>query len=172
MTPDRKRVIGMSKRNVGRVLATGLAAGGLVLMMGSPGNAAATETDIATAVSSVPSDAQTHCRVLINEAAGCFRKYGDSWYVQDEGADGLQTYVKWTNQLYNSSGNWVNYRTGTCHNQLGAYNWGVCNKDYYEDSSVNALGGVGSRVSFEVCVDGVISDTCVAYAGGWVYNDA
>jgi hypothetical protein len=132
---------------------------------------AADDDNYASPSSAAAAQASDLCRVLLNQAAGCFKKYGDAFYVQDQGADGLETFVQWENQLKNSASSWVGYRSGACRNSLGAYNWGVCNKDFYENSTTNNQGGKGSRIRFRVCVDGVFSDDCTSYSE-WLYNDA
>ncbi|MFI5924760.1 hypothetical protein ACIA3K_02140 [Micromonospora sp. NPDC051543] len=98
---------------------------------------------------SPPSDliCATHKQGNVN-AKGCLRLYGDQWWsVNVRGED---MYLVWKNTLWNGA-SWVLYREGTCFNDLGAGSWGVCNKDYYENSSVNAFGYKGSELIFQVC---------------------
>jgi hypothetical protein len=98
---------------------------------------------------------------------GCFKKYGDQWWVRDTGTD-VTAYaaILWENHLKDASGSWGLYRSGECDNGLGDGQWGVCNKDYYEDSSRNAWGGYGSRLRWRSC--GVYG--CTGWSN-WVYND-
>ncbi|MEU9465019.1 hypothetical protein [Streptomyces sp. NPDC048312] len=100
----------------------------------------------------------------------CFVKYGDVLgvtYLAWEG-EPVRTSVQWTNRLKNAAGAWVTYRQGECFNDNGfASDWAVCNKDFYESSSVNALGGKGSQISIKFCRKGV----CVS-PSGWINNDA
>ncbi len=65
-------------------------------------------------------------------AIACFDPYGDRWYVKDTAADSASAEARWNNYLSNEL-----YRTGICRNSLGAGRWGVCNKNYYEQSTVH-----------------------------------
>ncbi|MEU3776942.1 hypothetical protein AB0F11_27815 [Streptomyces sp. NPDC032472] len=82
-------------------------------------------------------------------ARGCFRTYGDQWWVLDTDTPYAAIAV-WENELWDGD-SWEPYRNGQCENKLGEGHWGVCNKDYYEDSSRNAYGGYGSRVRWRAC---------------------
>ncbi|WP_298183229.1 hypothetical protein [Saccharomonospora sp.] len=52
-------------------------------------------------------------------------------------ADGASAVVYWDNYRDGEL-----YRYGRCENRLGSGNWGVCNKNYYE----------GSTLEYQVCV--------------------
>ncbi|MGW1958359.1 hypothetical protein ACWCPI_37370 [Streptomyces sp. NPDC001920] len=107
--------------------------------------AAASEIDYAVA-GSPPSD-----RICTSAqgSTGCFRKYGDQWWVLDTDSP-YAAIVNWENQLWDGA-SWRSYRNGNCENLLGEGNWGVCNKDYYENSSLNAYGSYGSRLRWRAC---------------------
>lgn len=97
----------------------------------------------------------------------CFELHGDRIWVYDARGDGLATYGQWQNYLRNPSRTWVLYREGTCKNSLGHGHWGVCDKDFYEDStSPNAVGGQGSGLRIAACTSKVCNgiDT-------WVRNN-
>ncbi|MEH6374324.1 hypothetical protein V7793_08295 [Streptomyces sp. KLMMK] len=113
------------------------------------------EDDMATATSARPLPGD-HCEKVEdgagpgNVAYGCFKTYGDSWIIQDSKGEGAQTYIYWENWLYDGA-RWRPYRHGRCNNDLGAPNWGQCNKDYYESGSTNYFGKKGSQMRFQVC---------------------
>ncbi|WP_019854254.1 hypothetical protein [Actinopolyspora mortivallis] len=71
------------------------------------------------------------CSEPIPGAIACFEPYGDKYWVKDTVADGHSAAADWDNYR---NGNW--YRQGGCVNSLGKGNWGVCNKNHYEDSTV------------------------------------
>ncbi|WP_329375092.1 hypothetical protein [Streptomyces sp. NBC_01483] len=101
----------------------------------------------------------------------CFRKNGDQWFVYDGSEDLLSPEAEWQNRLAYDNGNtWQNspiYRSGSCENLWPAGNWGVCNKDYYESSSLNKIGGHGSQVRFRLCPN---RDFCSGWSG-WIDNN-
>ena len=101
----------------------------------------------------------------INAATACFSMSGDDWYVLDRFPDGLAVYVNWQNQLMNNVGSWSLYRSGQCRSNLGTSNWGVCYKDYYENSTANnAYGGKGSQLRWQACADaGAAPDICSSW---------
>ncbi|MFD2078576.1 hypothetical protein SAMN05421678_11367 [Actinopolymorpha cephalotaxi] len=73
----------------------------------------------------------------------CFKRHGDVIWVQSTAGD-----ARWENWLRNSTG-WHKWRSGECTNtHIG---WGYCNKDFYEDSSKNILGGYGSGLRLQSC---------------------
>ncbi|WP_412074691.1 hypothetical protein ACLF6K_00540 [Streptomyces xanthophaeus] len=153
------------KRATASVVALALGAAASVLGTSSTASAAAWEVDYATPASSV------QCAYDITYPGGigsvCFQKYGDVWKVGRSYYETSRTSVQWVNQLKNSSGSWVTYREGECFNDLGHSTFGTCNKDYYENSSRNALGGYGSRLAFKAC----LVSSCSAQSP-WVYNDS
>ncbi|MFD9396536.1 hypothetical protein ACFWBB_39100 [Streptomyces sp. NPDC060000] len=62
-----------------------------------------------------------------------FNSNGDNWWVLDDLVDGKSVAVKWKN--------WRNgglYRQGVCINSHSAPSWAVCNKNFYEDSTLTA----------------------------------
>ncbi|MFJ8795802.1 hypothetical protein [Streptomyces sp. NPDC102462] len=95
----------------------------------------------------------------------CFRKNGDQWFIYDGSAGGWPS-VDWENQLVDKDGIWHSYRSGECVNPWPYDNWGVCNKDYYESSTLNKLGGRGSQVRFRLCQDG----GCTRWSA-WIDNN-
>ncbi|GAA2756036.1 hypothetical protein [Actinopolymorpha rutila] len=102
---------------------------------------AAFEDDVATP-GTHPSFASGEC-VTGRGYEVCFKRYGDVIWVQ--GSPGSAV---WENWLRNSTG-WHKWRTGECVNTHSG--WGYCNKDFYEDSSKNALGGHGSGLRLQSC---------------------
>lgn len=91
--------------------------------------AASFETDYAVA-GSVPGGLEC---TAITGAKICFEKDGDKWWVKDTKQDGASAVAYWINIR-----NLATYREGACVNSLGYNKWGVCNKNYYEDSGVYA----------------------------------
>lgn len=93
-------------------------------------------------------------------AGGCFKRYGDEWWVTQNALYGEKVYVDWENYLlapgpFFGGSHWELYRTGRCYlNTLSEFAWGVCNKDYYEHSSTNFYGLKGSQLRWRVCVQG------------------
>lgn len=75
--------------------------------------------------------------ISITGAIACFDADGDQWWVKDTAADSASAEVDWDNYLNGSL-----YRSGICRNSLGANTWGVCNKNYYEDSYIEFLAAV------------------------------
>ncbi|MFF7791581.1 hypothetical protein [Streptomyces sp. NPDC007991] len=107
-------------------------------------------------------------------AKGCFTRYGDKWSIQDSLAEGDQTFIYWENWLWNGS-SWMPYRYGECSNNLGAPNWGACNKDYYESSSTNYYKDQGSRVRFQTCRRDLLNTACTPSNisdAPWINNNA
>lgn len=136
------------KRSVVLVTAVLMAVAGLV--MASP--AAAFETD--TAVSANPpleigNHESSVCKTMTG-AAACFQKYGDVLWVEDTASNGASASVYWENYLWNGS-SWVFWRQGKCVNSLGNLHWGKCDKDFYEDSTLNPLGSRGSGIRVYPC---------------------
>lgn len=110
----------------------------------------------------------------VGASQGCFKKYGDNWWVKSGNPDDFVR-VEWRNQLWNPNynpgvGAWDDYRSGYCEAfDIGVGSWGVCAKDYYENSSVNYFSGRGSRVIWRICE--YYSDTCSTWSL-WTLNDA
>lgn len=69
--------------------------------------------------------------VSVTGATACFEHYGDRWWVKDTAADSASAEARWDNYRNGSL-----YRSGICRNGLGNGKWGVCNKNYYEDSTL------------------------------------
>jgi len=91
--------------------------------------AAALEVNYAVAGSLPPrSELSCHWRSAVEI---CYEAYGDRWWVQDQDADGASAAVHWFNYRSGSL-----YRTGLCVNSLGNGEWGQCNKNYYENSTL------------------------------------
>ncbi|MET7426500.1 hypothetical protein [Dactylosporangium sp. NPDC005555] len=79
---------------------------------------------------------------------GCFERYGDRFYVYAGNMTDGTPRVYWTNDLKDAAGNWVPYRTGVCYGEYYADSTVVCNKDFYENSTVRSGGVSGSRIRF------------------------
>lgn len=100
--------------------------------------------------------------VCISEAVGqtCFEKYGDKIWVASGNGSLVMAY--WSNWLWNGS-SWQLYREGFC--QTKSVQFGVCNKDFYEDSTYpNAYGSRGSGIRLSLCA-GVCTPEI------WIRND-
>jgi hypothetical protein len=123
----------------------------------------AAETDYA--VAATPSASVNDNCVSYTGVKACFEKYGDKIWVLDTAPDGYRADGAWHNDLWNGS-SWVDYRLGTCRNTLGSGRWGYCNKDFYEDDTLNAKGGRGSAIMLWACDEGPCS------ADIWIRNDA
>ncbi|MEU2026272.1 hypothetical protein ABZ565_29585 [Streptomyces sp. NPDC016469] len=62
-----------------------------------------------------------------------FQSYGDVWWLLDGLADGKSVAVKWWNMR-----NGKLIRQGVCINNHGSPSWAKCNKDFAEDSTLEA----------------------------------
>lgn len=93
------------------------------------GVSAAVETELDRAVAGDPPSG-LEC-VSTTGARACFEKQGDKWWVLDTAADSASADAVWQNYRNGSL-----HRQGICRNSLGNGKWGVCNKNYYEDSGV------------------------------------
>ncbi len=109
------------------------------------------EWDTAVAADSNPTtDVLGNCTDMVG-AKACFERHGDRWWVLDTDGDGHSATASWENWLLDGSSS-VLWRNGSCVNKLGKGHWGVCNKDYYEDGSVNVFGSRGSALEWQACV--------------------
>lgn len=129
----------------------------------SVSTAATWETDTAVAgtpPSGLPCKSTTGVTV-------CFEANGDILWVKDTVSDGYAAIASWENYLRDTSGNWQFYRHGECDNKLSAGHWGYCNKDFYEDTSLNEYGGHGSGLRLYPCTSSVCSTDYL-----WVRNNA
>lgn len=93
------------------------------------GVAAAVATEYNQAVAGTPPSGLP-C-IKTTGATACFEAYGDKWWVKDTAADSASADAVWQNYRDGSL-----YRQGICRNSLGNGEWGVCNKNYYEDSGL------------------------------------
>ncbi|RJL35667.1 hypothetical protein [Bailinhaonella thermotolerans] len=118
-----------------------------VVLGGSPASAD-DAFDHASSSSAPPQDA--HC-TSVGSVRGCFREYGDSWWLYNPSGTG-RVYIKWWNWLYSSSRTWELHRMGMCFSD-DQQGWAKCNKDYYEMGTVNKFGDEGSRLEWYVCKD-------------------
>jgi hypothetical protein len=105
-----------------------------------------------TAVAGTPPEEGFHgdC-VTMPGAKACFERHGDRWWVLDTVGDGHSATASWKNWLLDGSSS-VLWRNGSCVNKLGKDHWGVCNKEYWEDRSLNVLGSTGSSLEWQACV--------------------
>ena len=130
------------------------------------------EVDTAVAGSRPPSTGVS-CRSYVDDGGrllseACFQLHGDKIWVRDDLVDGHAAVGAWQNYLRDPSGTWVLYRYGRCDNKMGAGSWGVCDKNFYEDTtSPNALGGTGSGLRLFACTS---VDCIFPYA--WIRNNA
>ncbi|MGJ7908063.1 hypothetical protein ACOQFL_16480 [Actinopolyspora sp. H202] len=74
----------------------------------------------------------------------CYEAAGDHWWVQDQASDGASAVVYWENLRSGSL-----YRSGFCVNSLSSGQWGQCNKNYYENSTLNGFPCTWDRSSNE-----------------------
>jgi hypothetical protein len=95
----------------------------------------------------------------------CFQKYGDKVWVRNTSLLYAE-YGHYSNWLRDNNSNWVFWRNGDCGVDFNG--WGYCNKDMYEDSSHNALGGYGSGIRLYPCD---FEFGCTSYYT-WVRNNA
>lgn len=95
----------------------------------SQGVVAAVDSELNQAVAGNPPSGLP-C-VKTTGATACFEASGDKWWVKDTAGDGASAEAFWQNYRNGSL-----YRTGVCRNSLGNGEWGVCNKNYYEDSGL------------------------------------
>ncbi len=70
--------------------------------------------------------------VSITGADTRFRGKGDEWWVKDTSRDGYSAVARWWNYLADGT----LHRQGACKNSMGYGDWGICNKDYSESSTV------------------------------------
>ncbi|MEF2528980.1 MULTISPECIES: hypothetical protein [Streptomyces] len=113
---------------------------------------------------SLPSDALC---MSVTSGNGCFRKYGDQFWVRNWDSPGTGLEVRWENALWDGS-RWQTYRTGSCSAyELNTGQWGVCNKDFYENSSTNKWGFKGSQVRWRI-----VAGTSFGPWSPWHLNDA
>ena len=116
----------------------------------SGGPTAAAAPEFNRAEPSGPPPSTVPCAVTTG-ARACFQAYGDRWWVQDTAPDSASAEARWRN--YHSDGSL--HRLGVCRNSLGNGNWGVCNKNYNEGTSIQWRACVydGSRNVLVRCSD-------------------
>ncbi|MEV5084528.1 hypothetical protein AB0K74_39105 [Streptomyces sp. NPDC056159] len=102
----------------------------------------------------------------VTSGNGCFRKYGDQFWVRNWDSPKVSLEVRWQNELWDGQ-RWQLYRLGTCSAyQLNTGQWGVCNKDFYENTSTNAYKSQGSRVRWQI-----VTGTTFGAWSSWHLND-
>ncbi len=102
----------------------------ILTLLLSTASAAAVAVEFNRAVASGPPP-QTLACASTTGALACYQQDGDRWWVQDTASDGASAEAFWENRR-----NGDLYRHGICRNSLGNGTWGVCNKNYYEDSTI------------------------------------
>ena len=75
------------------------------------------------------------CRTAGSGAKGCFRAYGETFWLKDTAKDGQSPQIRWSS----STG-----RSGTIVGHLGAGKWGYVNKAF----------GESTDITFRVCAGG------------------
>jgi hypothetical protein len=70
----------------------------------------------------------TYYCTAITGANVCYKPAGDLLYVKDLREDGQSAVAEWL--VMPDSG--TTWRDGSCVNKLGAFHWGVCNKNFEE----------------------------------------
>jgi hypothetical protein len=98
----------------------------------APAQAAPTYEWNTAAAASYTSAIQDMPCVSLTGAQACWQQNGDDMWVYDSEPDGNSATFSWYN--YNKAGTLV--RQGSCVNKRGAYNWGKCNKDFAEGTSI------------------------------------
>jgi hypothetical protein len=107
--------------------------------------------EVDTAVAGTPPAFSANECTNNNVTKVCFEPHGDKVWVLDLASDGNAASGLWENYLWNG-GAWQLYRQGMCMNKLSYGHWGVCNKDFYEDSTnPNAYGSKGSGLRIYAC---------------------
>lgn len=104
-----------------------------------PGTALAVDYEYDNGVQGTP-PATFLCADPVPEVRVCYERGGDKWWVQDRKADHKSAIVEWANYRNNSL-----YRTGRCVNSHEAGSWASCNKNYYEDSTLQGYQGLWNR---------------------------
>jgi hypothetical protein len=125
----------------------------VAMALPNPAMAAGYEWDYAVA-GTVPDGLKC---ASITGAKICYELDGDRWWVKDTSADHASAVARWQNYR-----NGVLYREGGCRNSLGSGEWGVCNKNYYEDSGVYA----------KVCVVDFSENTERCSADSYIFQEA
>ncbi|MEV4658637.1 hypothetical protein [Micromonospora sp. NPDC049301] len=100
-------------------------------VMATPASAApAYETNYA--VRGTPPSSGLSCRPVSGVLQACFEAYGDKWWLRRDSSAYSGVGIEWENYRNGSL-----YRNGECVSYLPVGTWGVCNKDYYEDSTLS-----------------------------------
>ncbi|MEO3748778.1 hypothetical protein [Plantactinospora sp. B5E13] len=127
----------MTARTLVRVLASVAASIAVVMAVSSPAAAVSYEKNVGTYTTASPNyGASGHWVQSVNNTSNhlaVFQAEGDRWWILDNVKDGKSVVVVWYNYR-----NGTLYRTGECKNNHGAPSWAVCNKNYYEDSTIYA----------------------------------
>ncbi|MEU5942613.1 hypothetical protein ABZ807_26360 [Micromonospora sp. NPDC047548] len=125
----------MSVRNFMRALTALVGGISIVMAASSPAAAITYEKNIGTKTMVGPSYWQSgywfQGAERTSNNLGVFQANGDKWWVLDNIKDGKSVVVVWYNYRNGSL-----IRTGECKNNHGAPSWAVCDKDYYEDSTL------------------------------------
>jgi hypothetical protein len=121
------------KRSLTLAATTAIAAAGAIFALSSPA-AAEVSYEINNAVSSGTPTGSLRCS-SITGAKACYKADGDVLYILDTAADGASAVFNWSMFPKNSGGDFT--RWGECRNKLGSGEWGVCNKNFPEDATVN-----------------------------------
>ncbi|WP_017975508.1 hypothetical protein [Actinopolyspora halophila] len=129
---------------------------------------ASTVSSVTTGVAAAP-DAETNYAVAGNlpprselvcrsvpAVEICYEASGDHWWVQDQSSDGASAVVYWENFRGGSL-----YRSGFCVNSLSSGQWGQCNKNYYENSTLNGFPCTWDRSS---------NENIVCNSSGWRFQ--
>ena len=111
-------------------------------------SAASTTDGFQWATKGTPSSSDLSGCTTGYEVEICFAKYGDKVWVRNSSLLSAE-YGHYSNWLRDNNSNWVFWRNGDCG--VDFTGWGYCNKDFYEDSSHNALGGYGSGIRSYPC---------------------
>lgn len=86
----------------------------------------------------------------------CYEREGDKWWIQDLSGDSASAVVQWRNIRDGSV-----YRHGRCINSHGGGEWAYCNKNYYENSTLEGLLGYWDRDQ---------EDKPTYYSGWWKFQ--
>lgn len=102
----------------------------------------------------------------VTSGNGCFRKYGDQFWVRNWDSPRVGLEVRWENDLWDGN-RWQTYRLGSCSAyKLRTGQWGACNKDFYENTSTNKWGSRGSRLRWQI-----VAGTTFGPWSPWYLND-
>jgi hypothetical protein len=134
----------MLRKNLVKVAVACLIGLTAAVVMPTAASAADTYEKNNAVAGNLPSSVSAADCVQTEGAKVCFQSNSDTWWVKDTAADGASAEAMWSNWLDGQLDSEA-YRSGSCRNTLGNGQWGYCNKNYYEGSSLRAQPAVWDR---------------------------